>query len=44
MMKEIVDTKQEGNRRLWSVAVKDKALNSIRELPIVESVDATWKI
>lgn len=37
VMKEIVETKHGENQRRWSVAVKDKAFDSIRTLPIVET-------
>lgn len=37
VMNEIVETKQGENQRRWSVAAKDKAFDSIRALPIVET-------
>lgn len=37
VMKEIVETKQGENERRWSVAIKDKAFDFIRTLPIVET-------
>jgi integrase len=37
VMEEIVKLKQEETQRRWQVAVKDKAMDSIRNLPVLET-------
>ena len=36
-MDEMVKLKSDETQRRWLVAIKDKALNSIRELPLLET-------